>query len=64
MKPLDYILIAAVAIIVGLAIFFTIKNARKGGCGCGRCDGNCAGCNPKKKPRKPDEDDESGDLQD
>ena len=26
MKPLDYILIAAVAVIVGLAIFFTIKN--------------------------------------
>ena len=49
MKPLDYILIAAVAVIVGLAIFFTIKNARNGGCGCGRCDGNCAGCNPKKK---------------
>lgn len=52
MKPLDYILIAVIAIIIGVSLFFTIKRARNGnGCGCG-----CRDCPMKrKKSAKKDE---------
>lgn len=44
MKPLDYILIAVLAVVIGLALFFTIRNARRGkGCG-GGCGGDCSKC--------------------
>lgn len=43
MKPLDYVLIAVLAVIVGLALFFTVKNA-KNGKNCGGCGGDCANC--------------------
>ena len=41
MKPLDYVLTAAVAVIIGLALFFTIRNAKHGK-NCGGCGGDCA----------------------
>lgn len=43
MKPLDYVLTAAVAMIIGLALFFTIRNAKRGK-NCGGCGGDCANC--------------------
>lgn len=43
MKPLDYVLIVAIAATIIAAIYFTVKNARKGrGC-CGRCS-HCNAC--------------------
>lgn len=49
MKPLDYILIIVLTIIIGLALFFTIRNARRGkGCG-GDCS-KCGMCGHAKKP--------------
>lgn len=51
MKPLDYVLIAAVAVIIGLALFFTIRNAKRGK-NCGGCGGDCANCRRCEKSEK------------
>ena len=40
MKPLDYVLIAAVVVIIGLALFFTIRNVKRGK----NCGGDCPNC--------------------
>lgn len=48
MKPLDYVLTAAVAVIIGLALFFTIRNAKHGK-NCGGCGGDCANCHRCEK---------------
>ena len=54
MQPVDYLLIAVAAAILGLAAWYIIRAKKKGkkciGCpdGCaskGGCGGNCAGCN-------------------
>lgn len=57
MKPLDYVLIAAVAVVIGLAIYFTVKRLKSGkgscGCNCSSCSG-CAKndkCGEKKKTK-------------
>lgn len=62
MKPLDYILIVVLAIIVGLALYFTIRNAKRGkGCCGGGCGGDCSKCpmkcgnNREKSSEKNDE---------
>lgn len=47
MKPLDYVLTAAVAVIIGLALFFTIRNAKRGK-NCGDC-ANCHRCEKSEK---------------
>ena len=58
MKPLDYILIAVIAVIVGLSVFFTIRNAKnKKGCG-GGCSGNCSSC-PMNKYHNENRNDDS-----
>ncbi len=49
MNPIDYILIAIVAAIVGGAAFYIYKAKKSGkkciGCpSAGSCSGNCAGC--------------------
>lgn len=55
MKPLDYILILVLTIIIGLALFFTIRNARHGkGCG-GGCGGDCSKCGMCGHAKKPAE---------
>ncbi len=49
MSPVDYVIIAIVAAIIGGAIFYIIK-AKKSGHKCigcpdsARCSGHCAGC--------------------
>lgn len=40
----DYIVIAALAVCVGLALFFTIRRKKNGGCSCSGSCGNCCGC--------------------
>ncbi len=42
----DIIVLAVLAIAIGLAIFGVIRN-RKKGCGCG-CGGSCSGCGLSK----------------
>lgn len=54
MKPIDYVLIVAVALIAGAIVFFIVRSKKKGkkciGCPdsavCGKepCAGGCAGC--------------------
>lgn len=54
MKPIDYILIAVVALIGAAIVFFIVRSKKKGkkciGCPdsavCGKepCEGGCAGC--------------------
>jgi len=44
MKPLDYILIAVFIICFIIALYFTVKNNKKGGCG-----GSCSSCPYGKK---------------
>ena len=49
MKPIDVIVIAVIAVIIGLVIFYIHRSKKKGvKCiGCpdgGKCAGNCAGC--------------------
>lgn len=51
MKPLDYVLTAAVTVIIGLALFFTIRNAKRGK-NCGGCGGDCANCRRCEKSEK------------
>ena len=51
MKPLDYVLTAAVAVIIGLTLFFTIRNAKRGK-NCGGCGGDCANCRRCEKSEK------------
>ncbi len=51
MKPLDYVLIAVVAVIIGLSLFFTIRNAKRGK-NCGGCGGDCANCHRCEKSEK------------
>lgn len=51
MKPLDYVLIAVVAVIIGLSLFFTIRNAKRGK-NCGGCGGDCANCRRCEKSEK------------
>lgn len=49
MKPIDWIVIAVIAVIVGLVVFY-IRRSRKNGIKCigcpdaKTCSGNCAGC--------------------
>ncbi len=57
MKPLDYVLLAVLVLIIGAAVYFTIRNRRHGhGCG-GSCGGDCENCpmRPKKNPKSPDD---------
>lgn len=51
MKPLDYVLTAVVAVIIGLSLFFTIRNAKRGK-NCGGCGGDCANCHRCEKSEK------------
>lgn len=51
MKPLDYVLTAAVVVIIGLALFFTIRNAKRGK-NCGGCGGDCANCRRCERSEK------------
>ena len=54
MKPIDYILMAGIALVLGAIVFFVIRSKKKGkkciGCPdsavCGKepCPGGCAGC--------------------
>ena len=49
MKPIDYFLIAIIAVILGLAIWYIYRSKKRGvkciGCPDGaKCSGNCAGC--------------------
>lgn len=49
MKLIDYIIIAVVAAVIGLVIFYIYKAKKKGvkciGCPDGaKCSGNCSGC--------------------
>ncbi|MBQ7330675.1 MAG: FeoB-associated Cys-rich membrane protein [Oscillospiraceae bacterium] len=49
MKPIDYIIIGVVAVVIGLVLFYIHKAKKKGvKCiGCpdgGNCSGNCSGC--------------------
>lgn len=46
MNLIDYILIAVLAAVVGLAIYSTRKRRKKGGGCCGSCSScsSCAGC--------------------
>ncbi|MBQ7415816.1 MAG: FeoB-associated Cys-rich membrane protein [Oscillospiraceae bacterium] len=49
MNVVDYVIIAVIAVILGLAIFY-IRKAKKSGKKCigcpdsGACSGNCGGC--------------------
>ena len=55
MRPVDYLLIAGIALFFGAIIFFVVRSKKKGkkciGCPesatCGKepCSGGCAGCN-------------------
>ena len=53
MKPIDFILIGVIALILGLVIFY-IRKAKKSGKKCigypdsGSCSGCCANCNSCK----------------
>ena len=52
MKPVDYLIIAIVLVIVGSALFFVGRAKKKGvkciGCpDSGTCSGHCSGCNCK-----------------
>lgn len=49
MGPIDYVLIAGIAMVLGGIVFFVIRAKKKGkkciGCpDSGGCSGNCAGC--------------------
>ena len=49
MKPIDFLVIAVVAVIVGLGIWYLYRAKKKGvkciGCPDGaKCSGNCSGC--------------------
>lgn len=45
MNPWDIVVGACVALVIGLAVFYMIRNKRKGNSGCGGgCDGACGGC--------------------
>ena len=53
MDPIDYVVIAVIALILGSAIFY-IRKAKKSGKKCigcpdgGACSGNCTCCNKKQ----------------
>ena len=50
MKPVDYIILAVIAVILGLAVWLIRRSAKKGtsciGCpdNCACSQGNCGGC--------------------
>lgn len=49
MQPVDFLILAVIAVIVGLAVFYIIRSKKSGkkciGCpDSGACSGNCAGC--------------------
>ena len=53
MGPIDYLIIAIIAAILGFAVWFMIRAKKKGvkcigcpdGAACsGKCSGNCSGC--------------------
>lgn len=48
----DYILIALVAAAVAAAIYFTVRNKKKGKCSCGCDSPYCEGCDKTKKDGK------------
>ena len=53
MQFVDYLILAVIAAIVGLAIFYIVRSKKAGqkciGCpDSSGCDGNCAGCQSKK----------------
>ncbi len=41
LKPVDYVLVAIIALVVALALRKVISNVRKGGCS---CSSGCTGC--------------------
>ena len=45
MKPIDFVLLALVAVIVFFAVRRMLRTRRSGGCGCG-----CPGCTGSKCP--------------
>ena len=49
MNAVDIILIAAIVVVAGLAVYRLVSNKRKGKCSCG-CDCGCCGqsCGKKK----------------
>lgn len=49
MSVYDIILIAILAVCVILAIFFTVRNRKKGCSSCSGCCENCSGCEMKSK---------------
>lgn len=61
MKPIDIIVIAVIAVILGLVIFYIHRSKKKGikciGCpdgakcagNCDLCSGSCSGCNGSEK---------------
>ena len=49
MQPVDFVIIAAVAVILGLVVLYIVRAKKKGTkcIGCpqgGKCSGQCAGC--------------------
>ena len=41
MKPIDWVLLAAIAAMLALAFRMARGRSKKGGCGCGGCDCGC-----------------------
>ena len=57
MEPVDYIIIAVVAVILGLAAWFVIRSKKRGRkcIGCpdpSHCSGNCSSCGHEQKETK------------
>ncbi len=52
MKPVDWAILAIVLAAVGIAVFFTVRRRKRGGCSCG-CD-SCtqSACCMKKEADK------------
>lgn len=51
MKPVDWIVLGAVLLCVGLAVFGILRSRKKGKRCCGDCSA-CTGCEPKKTADK------------
>ena len=47
MKPIDFVILGLVLLGVGAAVFFVVRNRKKGGC-CGDCS-SCAACEKGRK---------------
>ena len=48
MRAIDWVILGAVALAVGLAVFATVRSRKKGKRCCGDCSG-CTGCEKNEK---------------